>query len=69
MLDAAEKESERVTLYERIVEVLNQSEKVANARAQTGGGSQAAALKIKARRLEAEVELERAKVREVKGGK
>jgi hypothetical protein len=68
-LDAAEKESERITLYERTVEVLNQSEKVASSRAQTGRGSQAAVLKIKARRLEAEIELERAKAREGKGGK
>jgi outer membrane protein TolC len=68
-LDATEKESDRITLYERTVEALNQLEKVANALAQTGQGSQTAVLKIKARRLEVEIQLERARAREAKSGK
>lgn len=68
-LDAAEKESERIALYQKSVDVMKKSEEVANARAQTGRGSHTAVLKIKARRLEFEIRLEQAKVKEAKEGK
>jgi outer membrane protein TolC len=67
-LDVAEKESERITLYEQTVAVLKKSEELANTRAQAGRGSHAAVLKIKARRLEVEILLEQAKIKQAKEG-
>jgi len=60
-LDAAEKESDRVALYEKAIAALKEYEKWATARVEGGRGTQAAVLKIKARRLEVEIALERAK--------
>ncbi len=67
-VDAAEKESERMTLYKKTVDVLKQAEGLANAQMQNGRGSPAAVLKIKARRLEVEILLERAKIKQDKQG-
>jgi outer membrane protein TolC len=68
-LDAAEKESDRITLYKNTVDVLKEYENLAEARVKAGRGTQASALKVKARRLEAEINLERAKAKEAKKAK
>jgi len=67
-LNAAEKESERITLYQQTVEVLKKCEELANTRAQAGRGGHAAVLKTKARRLEVEILLEQAKIKQTKEG-
>jgi membrane fusion protein (multidrug efflux system) len=61
-LDAAEKQSDRLTLYKNLVEELKQYEKIAHAKVEAGQGLKTSVLKIKARRLEAEIHLEQAKV-------
>ena len=63
-LDAAEKESSRITLYKSIVDVLKEGEKFAEDAVRTAGGTQVRILQVKARRLEAEINLERAKTME-----
>jgi outer membrane protein TolC len=60
-LDAAEKQSDRLTLHKNLVEELKQYEKIAKARVEAGRGSMAPVLKIKARRLQAEIHLEEAR--------
>lgn len=65
-LDVAEKESERITLYEQTVAALKRCEELANARVQAGRGSHTAILKFRARRLEVEILLEQAKIKQVK---
>jgi hypothetical protein len=65
-LDGAEKESERITLYKRTVDALKQSEAVAIAQVQSGRGNHAAVLRIKARRLEVEILLEQAKMKQAR---
>jgi membrane fusion protein (multidrug efflux system) len=62
-LDAAEKESDRITLYKNFVDVLKEYEEVANQRVKTGQGTEASVFKVKARRLEAEIHLEQTKVK------
>ena len=68
-LDAAEKESDRITLYKNIVDELKKFENLAEARVKHAQGTTASALKVKARRLEAEINLERAKAKEAKEAK
>ena len=68
-LDAAEKGSSRITLYKSIVDVLKEGEKFAEEAARIGGGTEARMLKVKARRLEAEINLERAKAKEAQEAK
>jgi membrane fusion protein (multidrug efflux system) len=70
-LDAAEKQSERLALYKNLVDELKQAEKIAQGRLEAARGTMASVLKIKARRLEAEIHLEQARagksdVKEVK---
>lgn len=65
-LDAAEKDSDRITLYKKGVDALKEYEEVANANRQVGKGTVAAVLKIKAMRLEVEIALEQAKAKEAK---
>jgi membrane fusion protein (multidrug efflux system) len=60
-LDAAEKESDRIALLQNLVEVLKQYEELAKVRKQTARGTEAAVLKARARRLEAEIRLEQAR--------
>jgi membrane fusion protein (multidrug efflux system) len=62
-LDAAEKEADRVAALKSLVEVLQELEETAKARKANAEGSEAPVLKIKARRLEAEVRLERAQAK------
>jgi hypothetical protein len=68
-LDAAEKESDRITLYKNIVDVLKEYETIADRMVKIAKGTQATVLKVKARRLEAEINLERAKAKEAKEAK
>jgi outer membrane protein TolC len=68
-LDAADKESDRITLYKNFVDVSKKFENLAEARMKTGRGTQASVLKVKARRLEAEINLERAKAKEAQEAK
>jgi hypothetical protein len=68
-LDAAEKESDRITLYKDLVKVLKEYEELAKERVKMARGTEAAVLKAKARRLEAEIHLEQAKARAAKEGK
>jgi outer membrane protein TolC len=68
-LDAAEKESDRITLYKNIVDELKQFETIADQRVKAVRGSMSTFLKVKARRLEAEINLERAKIKEAKEAK
>jgi hypothetical protein len=60
-VDASEKESDRMTFYKNIVDVMKEYEKYANDRLEAGRSSRSAVLKVKARRLQAEINLERAK--------
>ena len=66
-LDSAEKPSDRLTLYKNLVEELKQLEEIAQSRVEAARGSMASVLKIKARRLEAELHLEEAKPEESNG--
>ena len=68
-LEVAEKDSDRITLYKNMVGVLKQYEALADERVKSGRGTQAAALKIKVRRLEAEIRLEQAKAKEARESK
>ena len=68
-LDAAEKESDRITLYKNFVDVSKSFENLAGENVKTARGTMATVLKFKARRLEAEINLERAKAKEAKDGK
>jgi hypothetical protein len=68
-LDAAEKESDRVKLYEQTIAVLKQLEKLAENNVVAGRGTQVPVYKTKARRLEAEIQLEQAKIKEAKQSK
>jgi outer membrane protein TolC len=68
-LEIAEKQSDRIALYQNIVDELQQYEQWAAAQVQSGRGTPASLLKIKARRLEAEIRLEQAKVKETQESK
>lgn len=68
-LDAAETEPDRVALYKKALDHLKAYEEVARAQKTAGRGNELASLKIKARRLEVEIQLERAKIKEAKQGK
>jgi hypothetical protein len=65
-LDAAEKESDRIELYKKTIDALKVYEEWADLRVKAGRGTKTAALQIRARRLEVEIQLERAKIKEVK---
>ena len=58
-LDAAEKESDRRTCLKNLVEVLKELEETAKARKRNAEGTEVGVLMAKARRLEAEIRLER----------
>jgi len=62
-LDAAEKESDRITVLKNLVDVLKELEQTAKARKNAAEGTEAAVLKVKARRLEAEIRLEQARAK------
>jgi hypothetical protein len=60
-LDAAEKESDRITFYQSVVDVTKEYEKVADQLAKTAKAPGFFVLKVKARRPEAEINLQRTK--------
>jgi membrane fusion protein (multidrug efflux system) len=62
-LAAADKESDRIQLYRKMVDVWKQSEEVAEQRWKAARKTKVAVLRFKAMRLEAEIHLERAKVK------
>jgi len=68
-LDAAEKEADRITVYKNTVDVLKQYEETAKARFESARGSAHSVLKVRARRLGAEIDLERAKAKKAKEAK
>ena len=68
-LDAAEKVSARVTLYKNIVDELKKFETFAERRVKLAQVATVSVLKAKARRLEAEIHLERAKAKEAQEAK
>ncbi|HEX5103191.1 MAG TPA: hypothetical protein VFV87_05240 [Pirellulaceae bacterium] len=59
-LDAAETQSDRLTLYKNIVKELKRYEEIAQARMEAGQGLATAVLKIQARRLKVEIQLAQA---------
>ncbi len=68
-LDAAEKESDRITLYKNIVDELKEFEMFADKQFKAARWTVASFLKVKARRLEAQIDLERVKAKEAKKAK
>jgi hypothetical protein len=68
-LDAAEKESDRVTLYKNIVDELKKYETYAERRVKLAQVATVSVLKARARRLEAEINWERAKATEAQEAK
>ncbi|WP_161967349.1 hypothetical protein [Fimbriiglobus ruber] len=65
-LDAAEKESDRIALYKKTLDALKKYEEVATARKAAARGTELSTLKVKARRLEIEISLEQANIKETK---
>lgn len=65
-LEGAEKESERIAIYKETIDTLKQYEERARAQVESGRGTNAVVLKIKAKRLEIEILLEQAKMKEAK---
>jgi|GEM_PF-2066620 len=63
-LAATEKSSERIETQKKIIEVLGEYEKVAESRRAMARGPSSMILKVKARRLQAEIDLEQAKIKE-----
>ncbi|MBN9523366.1 hypothetical protein J0H58_33445 [bacterium] len=59
--EAAEKEADRVPLYTKALDSLAGFEALAKARFEAGRGSELSVLKVRAKRLEVEISLERAK--------
>ncbi len=65
-LEIAAREPERIMLYKNFIDVLKGYEALAAERYRAARGTQAAVLKVKARRLAAEIELEREKMKEAR---
>jgi outer membrane protein TolC len=65
-LETAEKGSDRISLYTKMIDTLNQAEQVAKAQFGVGKVTTGDVLKIKARRLEVEILLEQEKMKEAK---
>lgn len=61
-LNVAEKGADRISLYKKAIDALKQYEEMANTRVQAGRTTKATVLKIKAQRLEVEIQLGQAKV-------
>ena len=65
-VEAAETDAERIKLLEKAVEVTREFEAITKAQREQGDGNLADNLKMKARRLEAEITLEQARARAAK---
>jgi hypothetical protein len=68
-LNAAEKGEERIALYKKTIDSFNQYEEWAKERVRAARANQTIVLRIKARRLEVEIQLEQAKAKAAKEGK
>lgn len=68
-LEITEKGADRIALYQKAIDRLKQFEKMAKADVAAGRNSELPLLRIKARRLDVEIQLEKAKVKEAKEGK
>jgi outer membrane protein TolC len=68
-LGAAEKGADCIALYKKAIDALKEYEELADARVKAGRGTVATGLNIKARRLEVEIQLEKAKAKEAKENK
>jgi hypothetical protein len=68
-LAAAGTESERIALYKKAVGSLKEYEALAKAQAEAGRATSLNMFRIKARRLEVEIQLEQAKLKVAKEGK
>jgi len=62
-LDAAETNSERLSLYKKTVDSLKELEGLAKAQKEAARGTELSLLRIKAKRLEVEIRLERSKLK------
>ena len=67
-LNHAEKGADRISLYKKAIDSMKQYEKLGDTKVQGGRMTPATALKIKAKRLEVEIQLEQAKEKEAKDG-
>jgi outer membrane protein TolC len=65
-LDAAEKSSDRIAIYQKTIEDLKASQEWVLAMVKAGKETNAAVLKIKARRLEVEILLEQERIKAAK---
>lgn len=68
-LDTAGKQPDRIALYKNFVDASKKLEKLAEASVEAGRGTVASVLKFRARRLEAEIHLEQAKLKEARDSK
>lgn len=60
-VDAAENGADRIALYKKAIDSLKEYEAMAKTRFEAGRGTQVAMLRVKARRIEVEIALERLK--------
>jgi hypothetical protein len=65
-LDAAESGAERISLYQKAVSTLKAYEELARAQKEAARATELSMLRIKARRLEVEIQFERARMKEPK---
>lgn len=65
-IDAAETDADRIKFCEDLVEAMKQYEEIAKARKASAQGTEVSVLKVKASRLEAEINLERLKAKMAK---
>jgi hypothetical protein len=68
-VEAAEKEADHIEIYKKTIESLKEFEQWAKNKHDAGRATEMPLLSIKARRLELEIALEKAKAKEAKGGK
>jgi hypothetical protein len=68
-LEVAESDADRIKLYQNMVDMLKSYEQVADDLAKRAQGTHVAGLKVKARRLEAEIHLEQAKAKAAEASK
>jgi hypothetical protein len=68
-LDVAEKESDRIEIHKKTIELLEKFMQLAKAKFEAARGTEMAMLSVKAMLLEVEIALEKTKLKEAKGGK
>src|SRR3569623_509978 len=65
-LDATESRDERISLYQKTIDALKDCEEIAKAKKLAALGTEVSVLRIRARRLGVEIQLERARLEELK---